>query len=217
MTAITRTSDNQAKVSSNQEDRVKKETSVVDKIHKVAKNISINEGTVKLIGAQDAISYPNIDSCITVTAILKDGSMVGAHSVATPVSGQLRSDQILAEMRRQIGNKKVESVYLMGNLNGENWTMTNFGLGRNQSNHDLRATGLAVFIANDLQASKAFTLEKYRSHYKVTANKDGTAHVVCTPVESTLEKNGPVEVDPNMVLDSAFISLEEMVGFCDKQ
>lgn len=73
-------------------------------------NVRISEGRVGEVGPGGTLTYPSVTSCLTVTARLRDGGLVGAHASLFQVPGEYRSDRILAELKQRIGARPVRAV-----------------------------------------------------------------------------------------------------------
>lgn len=77
-------------------------------------NVRISEGRVGEVGPGGTLTYPSVTSCLTVTARLRDGGLVGAHASLFQVPGEYRSDRILAELKQRIGARPVRAVEVRG-------------------------------------------------------------------------------------------------------
>ncbi len=79
-----------------------------------AARAEITEGQVKEVGPGGTLFYPSVTSCLTVTVRLADGGLVGAHASLFQVPGEYRSDQILAALKKQVGDRAVRAVEVKG-------------------------------------------------------------------------------------------------------
>ncbi|MFF1377584.1 hypothetical protein [Streptomyces sp. NPDC058308] len=75
---------------------------------------TISEGQVKEVAPGGVLTYPSVTSCLTVTVRLRDGGLVGAHASLFQVPGELRSDEILAAVKRSVGSRAVTAVEVGG-------------------------------------------------------------------------------------------------------
>ncbi|MFI9721937.1 hypothetical protein ACIHFE_20125 [Streptomyces sp. NPDC052396] len=76
--------------------------------------VRITEGQVKEARPGGSILYPSVTSCLTVTARLSGGGLVGAHISLFQVPGAYRSDQILPVLRTVVGKRRVREVEVKG-------------------------------------------------------------------------------------------------------
>ncbi|MBB4893624.1 hypothetical protein FHS39_002655 [Streptomyces olivoverticillatus] len=76
--------------------------------------VRITEGQVAETGPGGTIVYPSVTSCLTITVRLRDGSKVGAHASLFQVPGELRSDEILAAVKRRMARRPVAAVEVRG-------------------------------------------------------------------------------------------------------
>ncbi|NJQ06253.1 hypothetical protein [Streptomyces lonarensis] len=89
---------------------------VVQRAPRTADSVSIVEGEVKVAQAGEPITYPGVDSCLTITATLADGSRVGAHASLMQMGSGYPSDRILAAIGHAVGNQRIDYVELRGDL-----------------------------------------------------------------------------------------------------
>lgn len=82
---------------------------------------TIDESEVKTAAAGKAILYPNVQSCLTITAVLEDGRCIGTHLVGAEKLGQRNSRECIAQMKSEIGTNKVKKLYVMGSST-EKWS-----------------------------------------------------------------------------------------------
>ncbi|MEU6991057.1 hypothetical protein ABZ953_10430 [Streptomyces sp. NPDC046465] len=75
---------------------------------------TISEGQVKEVAPGGVLTYPSVTSCLTVTVRLREGGLVGAHASLFQVPGELRSDEILAAVKRVVGSRAVTAVEVRG-------------------------------------------------------------------------------------------------------
>ena len=89
-------------------------------------HITMDEGEVKLIKRDQIATYPNVNSCFTITVVLDDETMVGAHLVS-PTTDELEkkrreeagireADQVLPTMKSLIGDRKIKELVVAGSL-----------------------------------------------------------------------------------------------------
>jgi hypothetical protein len=64
----------------------------------------------------DGIEYDGVDSCLTVTVELEDGSYVGGHLSLYKAGSGLDSTQVLGAMKDLIAGAKATGVKLAGQL-----------------------------------------------------------------------------------------------------
>ncbi|MDT0448008.1 hypothetical protein [Streptomyces hesseae] len=76
--------------------------------------VRITEGQVAEAARGQAILYPSVTSCLTVTVRLSGGAKVGAHASLFQVPGELRSDEILGAVRRRVAGRRVLAVEVRG-------------------------------------------------------------------------------------------------------
>ncbi|MEU8582879.1 hypothetical protein [Streptomyces abikoensis] len=76
--------------------------------------VRITEGQVAEAARGQAILYPSVTSCLTVTVRLGGGAKVGAHASLFRVPGELRSDEILGAVRRRVAGRRVLAVEVRG-------------------------------------------------------------------------------------------------------
>jgi len=89
-------------------------------------HVTLDEGDVKEIRQDQIATYPNVNSCFTITAVLSDGNMVGAHLVSAATDdaelklrkekGIKEPNQILSTMREVIGKRKIKELIVAGSL-----------------------------------------------------------------------------------------------------
>ncbi|KJK59382.1 hypothetical protein UK12_04755 [Saccharothrix sp. ST-888] len=79
-----------------------------------ALQVRITEGQVREVGRGGSILYPSVTSCLTITVRLRGGGLVGTHASLFQVPGEYRSDQILATLRKQVGDRRVSAVEVRG-------------------------------------------------------------------------------------------------------
>lgn len=89
------------------------------------KEVIIQEGKIEVIPPGKQAFYPEMDSCISITARLKDGTMIGAHLVQVPTDQQLQNDNIIEELKKIIQGREIEDISLLGDLEG--WTAKELG------------------------------------------------------------------------------------------
>ncbi|QIK10565.1 hypothetical protein G7Z12_35345 [Streptomyces sp. ID38640] len=77
-------------------------------------HLRISEGQVGEVGPGGTLIYPSVTSCLTVTVRLRDGGKVGAHASLFQVSGEYRSDRILAAVKQRTGARGVRAVEVRG-------------------------------------------------------------------------------------------------------
>lgn len=69
----------------------------------------------KSIGIDDyTLSYPNVSSCTTITVVLEDGSMIGAHLDKRTTAADARA--ILGKMVEETTGRPVASIVVVGAL-----------------------------------------------------------------------------------------------------
>ncbi|MBT2385499.1 hypothetical protein [Streptomyces sp. ISL-11] len=76
--------------------------------------VRITEGQVGEAAPGGTILYPSVTSCLTVTVRLGDGARAGAHASLFRVPGEYRSDEILAALKRRVGDRPVSAVEVRG-------------------------------------------------------------------------------------------------------
>ncbi|MEV4434443.1 hypothetical protein [Streptomyces sp. NPDC049555] len=81
---------------------------------KATEPVRITEGQVREAAPGQAILYPSVTSCLTVTVRLAGGGKAGAHASLFQVPGEYRSDAILPALRRAAGARRVASVEVKG-------------------------------------------------------------------------------------------------------
>jgi hypothetical protein len=86
----------------------------------VAEVESVAEGEVKSVGPGGTIIYPSVTSCLTITVYLRNGGKVGGHASLYKAPGGMYSDQILREIKRQVGAERVESIDVSGAVSSWN-------------------------------------------------------------------------------------------------
>lgn len=74
----------------------------------------VTEGQVKEAAPGGTLLYPSVTSCLTVTVHLRSGGAVGAHASLFQVPGELRSDQILDQVKALVGTREVAAVDVRG-------------------------------------------------------------------------------------------------------
>lgn len=82
--------------------------------------VPIAEGQVATVPAGGQIHYPGLNSCMTVTVHLRNGSMVGGHMVIRHEGGQNSSDQVMQDIRQRVGNGPVAAIELVGDFQSWN-------------------------------------------------------------------------------------------------
>ena len=75
------------------------------------------EGYVVRAQSNDNIVYPEVSSCLTLTCVLKNGGMIGAHA-SHYKKGTYTYDQILGAVKKELGSDKVSvaKVWVLGDL-----------------------------------------------------------------------------------------------------
>ncbi|GAA2718319.1 MULTISPECIES: hypothetical protein [Streptomyces] len=81
---------------------------------KASEPVRITEGQVRVAAPGQAILYPSVTSCLTVTVRLAGGGKAGAHASLFQVPGEYRSDAILPALRRAAGARRVTAVEVKG-------------------------------------------------------------------------------------------------------
>lgn len=75
--------------------------------------ITIDEGQAKEVPAADNLLYPNINSCLSLTAVFPDNKRVGGHAVLFPEgAGQLDLQKICDYIFTRKGNST--GLYVIG-------------------------------------------------------------------------------------------------------
>src|SRR5258708_5759685 len=82
----------------------------------IQNEVIIDEAEIKTALPGQTIFYPNVDSCTTVTLVLNTGESIGAHfvGVPNPAKGQKSAIELVQEMKRQVGNREVKKLFLVG-------------------------------------------------------------------------------------------------------
>ncbi|RAJ80365.1 hypothetical protein CLV59_105474 [Chitinophaga dinghuensis] len=84
---------------------------------------SIKEGEVNQVTGTNTLKYPDINSCLSLTAVFADNKRVGGHAVMFPAAPQLNLKQICDYL---IANKGTSNTLIIvgdiGTWNG-NWSM----------------------------------------------------------------------------------------------
>ena len=80
-------------------------------------DINCTEGEVVRAKSNDSIVYPEVSSCLTLTCVLGNGGMVGAHA-SHHKRGTYGYDKILGGVRDKLGgdNVNVKKVWILGDL-----------------------------------------------------------------------------------------------------
>ena len=79
--------------------------------------IKCTEGEVVKAKSNDSIVYPSVTSCLTLTCVLGNGGMVGAHA-SHHKRGTYGYDEILGAVRDKLGSDRVnvKKVWILGDL-----------------------------------------------------------------------------------------------------
>lgn len=110
-----------------------------------ANHVTIDEGEVKIIEKGKIVTYPNVNSCFSLTLLLEDGSSIGAHLVTKSndvlelntrsEKGILESDKILPEIAKKLGDKKINEIILAGSLAESQYIETYDELGKKRGSY----------------------------------------------------------------------------------
>ncbi|WPQ61435.1 hypothetical protein SIO70_24040 [Chitinophaga sancti] len=112
--------------------------------------ISIKEGEAKQVTGKDTLKYPDINSCLSLTAVFADDKRVGGHAVMFPASPQLNLKQICDYL---IANKGTSNtLIIVGDIGtwNENWSMLD-------ETKNLVINGKKVNNAGELGPAMGFT------------------------------------------------------------
>ncbi len=73
---------------------------------------TLDEGTFGQAAAGGDLVYPNINSCLTLTVVNGDNSLVGAHAVLAPENGQADLETLVGQIASALAEPK--KLYLVG-------------------------------------------------------------------------------------------------------
>ncbi|WP_020673173.1 hypothetical protein [Amycolatopsis nigrescens] len=77
---------------------------------------SIAEGQLAEVGPGGTITYPEVDSCMTVTVHLRTGGMVGAHLSIFRMEGRHASNELVPLLKAAVGKRRVAAVEIVGDF-----------------------------------------------------------------------------------------------------
>ncbi|MFB6456398.1 hypothetical protein ACE38W_14090 [Chitinophaga sp. Hz27] len=88
----------------------------------MAKTIAVNEGEVGQATGQDILEYPNINSCLSITAVFTDGKRYGGHVVMFNTDKQLTLKEICDKIIANKGNST--RLIIIGDIGtwNQNWS-----------------------------------------------------------------------------------------------
>ncbi|MBV8256155.1 MAG: hypothetical protein JO154_26410 [Chitinophaga sp.] len=86
-------------------------------------DVSIKEGEVNQVTGTNTLIYPNINSCLSLTAVFADNKRVGGHAVMFPVAPQLNLKQICDYLMANKGTSN--TLIVVGDIGtwNQNWSM----------------------------------------------------------------------------------------------
>lgn len=77
--------------------------------------MNLIEGQTGIAVAEDLI-YPNINSCLSITIVLNDGTRVGGHAVLIPEDGQQNLNNILTFIANNSPIAQRVRLYIIGDI-----------------------------------------------------------------------------------------------------
>lgn len=140
------------------------------------------EGEIKC--ATTSLIYPKIDSCMTLTFLLQDNTLLGVHCVQIPDGDQLGPPRLIEEALKVIQSKGIKEIIIMGD---QGWSLTSF----NPTQDDLSlapAVALAIYFAKVFQTPHVTYAD---AHGDLSVHKDDRHTLTCQEKSEDLPLQSP--------------------------
>jgi hypothetical protein len=94
--------------------------------------MNLDEGQSGKVTLPDELIYPNINSCLSVTMVLNDGTRIGGHAILIPEPGQQNLNNILTYITNNAPEGQRVRLYVIGDI--DTWNQNLDGI---RDNHDI--------------------------------------------------------------------------------
>lgn len=112
--------------------------------------ISISEGEVNQVKGKDILKYPDINSCLSLTAVFTDDKRVGGHAVMFPQPPQYNLKKICDYLMANKGTSN--TLIIVGDIGTWNYNWSSL-----EETKDLIINGKKVKNASELGPAMGFT------------------------------------------------------------